>query len=95
VRTSWLVERVPVRGAGSTVRFDRESIEEVLEDLVAARRTGDQLRFIAPWHATDEEMGALISGGAMPTFPGPGVSDVDEFFKDLVSKDLRKTGGVY
>jgi hypothetical protein len=50
-------------------------------------------RFIAPWHATDEELDALVSQGAMPTFPGRDESDDDEFLKEPMSKNLKKVGG--
>jgi hypothetical protein len=94
VRPSWFVERI-ARGASKPHwRAERATLSEVLDDLHAAEAAGDMFRFIAPWHATDEELDALVSQGAMPTFPGPDDSDVDGFLSELVSKNLKKVGGV-
>jgi hypothetical protein len=65
-------------------------LSEVLEDLLAAKAVGDQLRFIAPWHATDDDIDTLIRRGAIPTFPANDQpNDVDGFLKEFVSKGLR------
>ena len=93
MRASWLVERIAPGGVRPPWRTERMSLSAVLEDLLAAKGGGDQLRFIAPWHATDEDLDTLLKRGAIPTFPGPDDSSVDEFLKELISKDLRMVGG--
>jgi hypothetical protein len=45
------------------------NLNEVLDDLQIAQKEGAQFRFIAPSHATDEELDVLLKRGAFPTFP--------------------------
>jgi hypothetical protein len=45
------------------------NLNEVLDDLQVAQKEGAQFRFIAPSHATDEELDVLLKRGAFPTFP--------------------------
>jgi len=94
VRATWFVQRIAHDGARPHWQAERSTLAEVLDDLTIAETAGDQLRFIAPWHATDAELDALLGRGAMPTFPGPDESDVDEFLADLIAKNLKNLGGV-
>jgi hypothetical protein len=94
VRASWFVERVVQGGTNLHWHAERLTLSEVLEDLLAAKATGDHFRFIAPWFASDDDLDVLLRGGAMPTFPAPEVSDVDVFLKELMSKNLKTVGGV-
>ena len=88
MRASWFVERITRGAAQPHWRAERATLAEVLEDLHAAEAAGDVFRFIAPWHATDEELDDLIRRGAMPTFSGADNSDVNA----LSSENLKEDG---
>ena len=93
MRSSWFVERIARGAAKPHWQAERATLSEVLDDLHAAQAAGDLFRFIAPWHATDEELDDLIRRGGMPTFPGSGQSGLGESPTDMASKEPRKDSG--
>jgi hypothetical protein len=68
VRTAWYVERIAQKATGPHWQAERKELNEVFEDLRAAKEAGDHFRFIAPAQASDTELNALLRRGAMPTF---------------------------
>jgi len=69
LRAAWYVERIAQDGTRDPWRAERMNLNEVLDDLQIAQKEGAQFRFIAPSHATDEELDVLLKRGAFPTFP--------------------------
>jgi hypothetical protein len=68
LRAAWYVERIAQNGTQDHWRAERMNLNEVLDDLQVAQKEGAQFRFIAPSHATDEELDVLLKRGAFPTF---------------------------
>ncbi len=75
---SWFVERIARGAAQPHWQAERLALSDVLDDLHASEVAGDLFRFIAPWHATADELDVLLRRGAMPTFESGGESDTDE-----------------
>ena len=69
MRAAWYVERIAQNGTNVHWRAERMNLNEVLDDLQIAQQEGEQFRFIAPSHASDEELDVLLKRGAFPTFP--------------------------
>ncbi|HLW92050.1 MAG TPA: hypothetical protein VKS78_12220 [Roseiarcus sp.] len=69
MRAVWYVERIAQKGTSPHWQAERKDLNEVFEDLRVAKEAGEHFRFIAPTHASDHELNALLKKGAMPTFP--------------------------